>query len=191
MLDTETVLSAYLQGFFPMADEESNEIYWHSPDPRAIIPLDKVSKPKSHTKAARKKKFKYTVNSDFEFVISACSDRRDTWISKEIIDLYIELHKMGHAHSIETWKDDEIVGGLYGISIGGAFFGESMFNTESEAAKASFFYLVDYIKSKGFVLLDTQYINPFTQQLGAIEIPKSQYLKVLSTALNMPVSFNS
>ena len=189
MINSEIVLSAYTQGFFPMADENTGEIFWHSPDPRAVFPLDNLKKPKSLLKSSRKKGFKYSVNADFEFVIRACADRDDTWISEDIISIYQDLHENGHAHSVETWMNNEIVGGLYGIAIGGAFFGESMFNLESEAAKASFFYLVEYIKSKGFILLDSQYINPFTEQLGAVEITRDNYLSFLQEALILPVSF--
>jgi len=191
MINSEIVLNAYLQGYFPMADEHDGEIYWHSPDPRAIFPINQIKKPRSLVKSSRKKDFKYSVNEDFEFVIRACADREDTWISEDIMKIYNELNILGHAHSVETWMNNEIVGGLYGISIGGAFFGESMFNTESDAAKAAFYYLVEHIKMRGFIVLDSQYINPFTKQLGAIEIPKKEYLELLQQALMLPVSFDS
>lgn len=172
-----------------MADENTEEIFWHSPDPRAIFPINKIKKPKSLLKSSRKKGFQYSVNADFEFVIRACADREDTWISEDIINIYKDLHENGHAHSVETWMNDEIVGGLYGLAIGGAFFGESMFNTESDAAKASFYYLVEHLKMRGFILLDSQYINPFTEQLGAIEISRENYLSLLKESLILPVSF--
>jgi leucyl/phenylalanyl-tRNA---protein transferase len=186
---SDILINAYSQGYFPMA-EEKGEIYWHCPDPRAVIPLDKIKKPRSLTKYSRKNNFKYSVNSDFEFVIRACSDRQETWISSEIIDIYLDLHKKGFAHSVETWSGNEIVGGLYGISLGAAFFGESMFNNKNDAAKAAFYYLAEYLKSRGFILLDSQYINPFTQQLGAVEIRKKDYIKKLEQALIIPITFD-
>jgi len=186
---SDILINAYSQGYFPMA-EEKGEIYWHCPDPRAIIPLENIKKPRSLTKYSRKNDFKYSVNSDFEFVIRACSDRKATWISDEIIEVYLDLHRKGFAHSVETWSGEKIVGGLYGISLGGAFFGESMFNTENDAAKAAFYYLAEYLKSRGFILLDSQYINPFTEQLGAVEILKDEYMKKLEQALIIPTRFD-
>jgi leucyl/phenylalanyl-tRNA--protein transferase len=122
-------------------------------------------------------------------VIRECASRKITWINDVIIESYINLHKAKHAHSIETWKDNEIVGGLYGVAIGGAFFGESMFNKASDASKFAFYFLVEYLRSRGFLLLDSQYINEFTQNLGAIEVPKVIYLKILEKAINLPCSF--
>ena len=186
---SDILINAYSQGYFPMAEEEG-DIYWHCPDPRAIIPLENIKKPRSLTKYSRKNDFNYSVNSDFEFVIRACSDRQETWISDEIIEVYLDLHRKGFAHSVETWSGEKIVGGLYGISLGGAFFGESMFNTENDAAKAAFYYLAEYLKSRGFILLDSQYINPFTEQLGAVEILKDEYMKKLEQALIIPTRFD-
>jgi leucyl/phenylalanyl-tRNA--protein transferase len=189
VLTPDIIISAYTQAYFPMAEDKHGEIYWHCPDPRAIIPLDKPKKAKSLRQSAKKYGFEYTRNRDFEFVIRACGDRKDTWISEEIIQNYSKLNKMGYAHSIECWSNDEIVGGLYGIAIGGAFFGESMFNTITDAAKASFYYLINHLKENGFVLLDSQYINPFTAKLGAVEISKAEYIKRLNHALSIPAKF--
>ncbi|MFA5512995.1 MAG: leucyl/phenylalanyl-tRNA--protein transferase, partial [Candidatus Kapaibacterium sp.] len=125
----------------------------------------------------------------FDNVIRYCAERDDTWINDEIKMTYIELHELGYAHSIETYHEDKLVGGLYGVSIAGAFFGESMFNILPNASKAAFYYLIEHLKSRGFLLLDSQYINPFTKQLGAIEIRKSTYLKLLKQALNLEVKF--
>jgi len=184
IFNPEIVIYAYRHGYFPMAEGEMEDIYWHSPNPRAIIPLDNIKKrSRSLTKSIRKNEFKCTMDLDFEQVIRACSDRKDTWISEEIIETYCELNKMGIAHSVETWMGNKIVGGLYGISLGSAFFGESMFNTEADAAKAAFYYLIEYLKSKKFSLLDSQYINKFTEQLGAIEISKREYYRMLEIAL--------
>lgn len=189
ILTPDIIISAYTQGYFPMAEDKEGDIYWHCPDPRAIIPIEKPRKSKSLKQSIKKYEFEFTKNRDFEYVIRACSDRDDTWISEDIIENYTKLNKMGFAHSIECWSKDEIVGGLYGISIGGAFFGESMFNHLTDAAKASFYYFIDLLKRKNFILLDSQYINPFTKQLGAIEISKSEYLDKLSKALSIPIRF--
>ncbi len=172
-----------------MADSESGEIYMHSPEMRAIFPIYDLKTPKNIIKLAKKKIFRCTINNDFEFVIKQCANRKITWINDVIIQSYINLHKIKYAHSVETWKDNEIVGGLYGVAIGGAFFGESMFNTVSDASKFAFYFLVEYLKRRGFLLLDSQYINKFTEELGAIEVPKVIYLKILDKAINLPCTF--
>jgi leucyl/phenylalanyl-tRNA--protein transferase len=189
IITPDIVVSAYTQGFFPMADEEDGDIYWHCPDPRAIIPLENPKMPRSLRQSINKYSYTFSINSDFNYVISACGNRKNTWISDEIIKIYGELNLMGFAHSVECISAGEIVGGLYGISIGGAFFGESMFNTKPDAAKAAFFHLIEHLKQRNFILLDSQYINPFTQQLGAVEIAKSKYLKLLNKALALPCKF--
>lgn len=172
-----------------MADEDEGDIYWHCPDPRAVIPLENPKMPRSLKQSIRKYSYEFAINKNFEHVIRSCGDRVNTWISEEIIDVYSQLNIMGFAHSVETYSDGEIAGGLYGISIGAAFFGESMFNNKTDAAKAAFFHLIEHLRIKNFILLDSQYINPFTQQLGAIEIPKSKYLKLLNKALALPSKF--
>lgn len=189
IIKPEVLLQAYKQGYFPMADSKEGDIYWHCPDPRAIIPLNNTKKPRSLRKNEEKYTFEYRVNTNFKEVITKCSDRDDTWISEEIIDTYVKLHNLGSAHSVETYMENQLVGGLYGVAIGGAFFGESMFNTETDAAKGSFYYLIDLLKKKNFLLLDTQYINPFTKQLGAIEISFMDYSKKLIKAINFATSF--
>ena len=183
------LLNAYCQGYFPMADERNGEISWYSPDLRAIFPIEKIKPSKKFLKEFAKNPMKCTVNNNFEAVIHYCSDRKTTWISDEIIELYCELHKLGFAHSIETWQEGEIVGGLYGVSIGGAFFGESMFNTVSNASKIAFYFLIEYLKIRNFILLDSQFINDFTAQLGAIEIPREKYLQKLKFAIHQNCSF--
>lgn len=172
-----------------MADSYDGNIYWHSPDPRAIFPLEKIKTPRSIKQFISKNNFSFTINKDFKKVITLCADRDDTWISDEIIAAFVQLHNLGYAHSVETWIDTELVGGLYGVSIGAAFFGESMFNHIPNASKSAFYYLVNYIKSRNFILLDTQYINHHTAMLGAIEIPRIQYLKILRKAIEIPVNF--
>jgi leucyl/phenylalanyl-tRNA--protein transferase len=185
----EVVLRAYIDGYFPMAEHRNGNIYWHSPDPRAIFPLYEIQASRKDRQSFRKYNFTFTTNKRFDDVIRYCAERDDTWINDEIKMTYIELHELGYAHSIETYHEDKLVGGLYGVSIAGAFFGESMFNILPNASKAAFYYLIEHLKSRGFLLLDSQYINPFTKQLGAIEIRKSTYLKLLKQALNLEVKF--
>ncbi len=185
----ELLVRAYKEGYFPMADSYDGNIYWHSPDPRAIFPLDKIKTPRSIKQSINKNNFSFSINKDFKKVITLCADREDTWISDEIIAAFVQLHNIGYAHSVETWNDNKMVGGLYGVSIGAAFFGESMFNHVPDASKSAFYYLVNHIKSRNFMLLDTQYINHHTALLGAIEIPRIQYLKILRKAIEIPVNF--
>ena len=189
IIKPEILIQAYKQGYFPMADHKQGDIYWHCPDPRAVIPLESPKKPKSLKRNEAKYEFEYRIDSCFRTVIEKCSERDDTWISEEIIDTYMQLHNLGMAHSVETYEDDELVGGLYGVAIGGAFFGESMFNTVTDASKGAFFYLIEKLRERNFLLLDSQYINPFTQQLGAIEVSYSEYTKRLIKAINLPTTF--
>lgn len=172
-----------------MADIEDGAIFWYSPEVRAIFDLDKINFDKSTLKKIKKGTFSFSINKDFDFVIRSCSNRSNTWISEEIIDIYTELHNMGYAHSVEVWSEGSICGGLYGVAIGGAFFGESMFNLISDAAKAAFYFLAAHLKYQGFILLDSQYINPFTKQLGAFEIPKQEYLELLEEAIELDRTF--
>lgn len=183
MLDPDIILMGYQRGFFPMGEERDGEVYWHRPELRAIIPLDAVRIPKSVRKELEKGLLRTTINEDFSTVILRCSQRDQTWITQEIIDAYTELHTMGFAHSVETWIGDELVGGLYGVAINAAFFGESMFSLRSNASKVAFARLVDHLIDTHFALLDTQYINDFTASLGAIEIPDVEYIDRLQEAL--------
>jgi leucyl/phenylalanyl-tRNA--protein transferase len=182
-------MMGYERGFFPMGNPETGQISWHRPDPRAIIPLDGVRISRSLRQTLRKNAYKTTINASFDTVILRCSQRTDTWITDEIITTYGQLHYMGHAHSVETWHDGELVGGLYGVSIRGAFFGESMFSSRSDASKVAFVRLVQHLQSHGFALLDTQYINEFTASLGAIEIRDASYQQHLTDALARNTSF--
>lgn len=188
-ITVEDVLFAYRIGYFPMAEPDDGKIYWHCPDPRAIFNIYKIKTPRYIKKMIKNMNLRFTINEDFEFVIRSCANRKETWISEEIIEVYTELHKMGFAHSIETWSENDIIGGLYGVAINGAFFGESMFNFVENASKAAFYFLVEWLKSRGFLLLDSQYINNFTRNLGAIEISKAEYLKLLGEALRLKCSF--
>jgi leucyl/phenylalanyl-tRNA--protein transferase len=185
----ELIISAYLQGYFPMADSRDGDIYWHSPDPRAIIPLNAAKPHRSLRQFLKNNNYNYTIDAAFGRVIRSCSEREDTWINDEIIECYEILHRAGYAHSVETWFEGEIAGGLYGVAIGGAFFGESMFSFLENASKAAFYHLVEHLKQRNFLLLDTQYINHHTELLGAVEIPKTTYLKLLEQAVNAPTRF--
>ncbi len=188
-LEAGVILAAYRQGYFPMADPRTGEISWFCPDPRAIIPLDAFNTPRSLRRILRSGSFEVRIDTAFSDVIRACSNRDETWISGEIIRAYIALHKLGHAHSVETWQGRELVGGLYGVSIGGAFFGESMFSHVSEASKIALVHLVERMRSRGFRLLDTQIMNEHVRQFGAIDIPRLHYLKLLAQAVVVPIRF--
>ncbi len=185
----EVLLLAYRNGYFPMADPDLGRILWHRPDPRGIIPLDRVRISRSLRKEIASGRFTVTVNTDFSAVIRACAERDETWINDEIIDAYEHLHELGHAHSLEAWHHGQLVGGLYGVAIGGAFFGESMFSAASNASKVAFAHLVARLNNHGFRLLDTQYVNDFTASLGAIEIPDVVYHMLLADALQAPCTF--
>jgi len=185
----EVLLLAYRNGYFPMADPDLDRILWHRPDPRGIIPLDRVRISRSLRKEIASQRFTVTVNTDFSAVIRACAERDETWINDEIIDAYEHLHELGHAHSLEAWQQGHLVGGLYGVAIGGAFFGESMFSARSNASKVAFAHLVARLNDHGFRLLDTQYVNDFTASLGAIEIPDVVYHMLLADALQAPCTF--
>ncbi|MFN4766568.1 MAG: leucyl/phenylalanyl-tRNA--protein transferase [Ignavibacteria bacterium] len=183
-LTSSLILFAYQTGWFPMADDEDGDIYWHSPERRAIIPLENTYLRNSLTKSFAKSECSFTINTNFQHVIEQCSNRTTTWINSDIISVYCELHQRGFAHSVEVWKNNEIVGGLYGVSIGAAFFGESMFSHISNASKHAFVYLYTHLLSKNFLLLDSQYINDHTQSLGAITVSRKEYLEMLSNAVH-------
>ncbi len=190
-LTPQLLLSAYSQGYFPMADEFGN-IYWFDPDPRAIIPLDErfhVSKRLART--VRCGVFEIRVDTAFRAVMEACAARDETWISDELIEVYTELHRMGFAHSVESWHDGELVGGLYGVALRGLFAGESMFSRQRDASKVALVHLVERLRAGGFTLLDTQFITPHLARFGAVEIPKSEYLLFLSDAMGVWAKFSS
>ena len=185
MFDPHVIIQAYTQGYFPMAHpDEGNAIFWHLPEIRGIIPLDERFKiSKNLAKLYKKRKFELLQNHDFEGVIRMCSQRDDTWISEDIIDTYCQLHEMGVAHSFETWLDGNLVGGLYGLSIGKAFFGESMFHTVTDASKIALIFLVETLRKNDYILLDSQYLNDHIKQFGAYEISHNDYLDLLHQAL--------
>lgn len=188
MLSAELLVQAYLSGTFPMAHpDQDNAIYWHTPAVRGIIPLDdRFVVPKNLARLYRQKKFDLYVNRDFPAVIRACAQRQDkddTWISEEIIEAYTELHERGFAHSFEAWQHGVLVGGLYGVAIGKAFFGESMFYQVRDASKVALVFLVEFLREQGFQLLDTQYLNPHLLQFGAYQISHEEYLEKLKEAV--------
>jgi leucyl/phenylalanyl-tRNA---protein transferase len=192
VIPAPTLLEAYTSGWFPMA-VAPGEIRWYSPDPRGVIPLETFHVPRRLARAVRGGRFEIRVDTAFRDVIVACSARADSdgnWIDQEIIDSYSSLHALGHAHSIEAWLDGTLAGGLYGVSIGGAFFGESMFHHVADASKAALVALVDRLRARGFVLLDTQWVTDHLVQFGAIEIPRRKYLRLLDTALKVDAEFH-
>ena len=189
MIPSELLLQGYRLGIFPMAMRDDS-IEWFSPDPRAVLPLDRFHVPRGLRRVAAKKVFDTKIDHRFADVIRACAKRRDTWINDEIIDSYQRLHELGHAHSVESWQGGKLVGGLYGVSIGGAFFGESMFHRKTDASKIALLALVEHLRAQKFVLLDTQWVTPHLAQFGAIEIPRTQYVKLLRPAVDLPRKFS-
>lgn len=188
MIDPEVLLQGYRLGVFPMAMED-DEIGWFSPDPRAILPLKEFHVPHTLERIARRKAFDIRIDVSFVEVMHQCAGRDETWINAEIIESYTRLHQLGHAHSVEAWRNGELAGGLYGVSIGGAFFGESMFHHVRDASKIALLALVERLRERRFVLLDTQWSTPHLRQFGAIEIPRAQYLHLLTAAVNLPRTF--
>jgi len=185
MLQPGEVLFGYSIGIFPMAHpEEDNALYWYEPAMRGILPLHQLKISHSLKQSIRSGKFIVKRDLRFHDVITACANREDTWISEEIIDVYQRLHEEGFAHSFETYdKENNLVGGLYGVRIGGAFFGESMFHTKTDASKVALVELVNWMKREEMTLLDMQYLTPHLESLGGIEIPKEEYKKLLARAL--------
>ena len=194
-LNEQTILKGYSLGVFPMSESfDDPKIYWINPKKRGIIPIKDFKISKSLKKEIKKNKFKITINKNFNKVITNCAkktkNRPKTWINKKIIDSYSNLHEIGHAHSIEAWFQNKLVGGLYGVSLGSAFFGESMFSAMSNASKICLVYLIANLNMKGFTLLDTQFVNPYLKKLGAIEISRKKYLKILGNSLKKNIDFN-
>jgi len=192
-ISTDDLLNGYINGIFPMAEPDGT-IYWYAPNPRAVIPIETYKPSRSLRPVLNKKYFDIRVNTDFEGVMRGCSGPRatedGTWISEEIIASYTALHEIGYAHSVEAYLGNALVGGLYGVSINGVFFGESMFSRVSNASKVAFHYLIQILRINRFVLLDTQFINDNVLRYGAIEIPREEYLERLRMALQLKRSFN-
>lgn len=191
-LSADDLIYGYINGIFPMADADGT-LYWYAPDPRAIIPLATYKPAKSLRPVLNRNQFEIRLDTAFTEVMRSCSFPRSAddsvWISEEIIDAYTELHQMGLAHSVETYLNGQLVGGLYGVSLGAAFFGESMFYRVSNASKVAFHHLILTLRQQQFTLLDTQFINDNVRRYGAIEIPKADYLKLLNAALRQKARF--
>ena len=189
-LTPENVVAAYCQAVFPMYDEYGR-LVWLQPDPRAILPLDGFHISRSLAKILRQNVFEVRVNTDFEGVMRGCADREDgTWISEDFMQVYCELRRVGLAHSVECWRAWRLVGGTYGLALGGAFMAESMFHYETDASKVALAGLVARLNERGFVLLDTQYLTSHLVSLGALEIPHRAYAARLRRALNLQRQFD-
>jgi leucyl/phenylalanyl-tRNA--protein transferase len=183
VIPAELLLAAYAAGYFPMAHERSGEIAWYSPDPRAVLPLEAFTISRSLRQTCAKNLFALRVNTAFEEVIRECAGRKETWISEDIVQSYLALHRLGYAHSVEAWREDLLAGGLYGVALGGAFFGESMFSRAANASKVALVHLVERLRSRRFELLDTQFVTPHLARFGAVEIPREEYLARLRSAV--------
>jgi leucyl/phenylalanyl-tRNA--protein transferase len=188
MIPVELLLHAYRQAVFPMAMEDG-EIAWFSPDPRAVIPLDTFHVPHGLRRTLKRGQFEVRVNTAFETVMRACAERKETWINEEIVVSYVALHRLGHAHSVEAWRESRLVGGLYGVALGGAFFGESMFHEVTDASKVALHALVERLRARRFSLLDTQWLTPHLATFGAVEISRLEYQRRLKTCVDEPCRF--
>jgi leucyl/phenylalanyl-tRNA--protein transferase len=194
ILNPDLLLRAYRLGLFPMAESRtSRALHWLDPEARGVLPLDRFHLPRSLLKTLRAEKFQVTADADFPGTIAACAaartNRPDTWINPEIERLFIDLYELGFAHSVESWQNGELVGGLYGASLGGAFFGESMFSTETDASKIALVHLVARLRLGGFSLLDTQFITSHLARFGTIEISRARYHVLLAEAVDQPARF--
>jgi len=190
VIDPALLVHAYQQGVFPMGMEDGT-IGWFSPDPRGIIPLETFHVPQRLQRLVRSDRFTTTINQDFVGVMRACAaDREDgTWMTDELLAAYVGLHHQGLAHSVEVWRGGVLVGGLYGVHLGGAFFGESMFHRETDASKVALVVLVERLRAQGFVLLDIQWVTPHLARFGAVEVTRGEYLTQLATALDVDAHF--
>jgi leucyl/phenylalanyl-tRNA--protein transferase len=189
-LSPERLLTAYRRGVFPWYDA-TTPILWWSPDPRAIFEIDGLHVSRRLARTIRSGKLQVTVDRDFAGVIRGCADRPGdgNWITPDMLAAYETLHRLGYAHSVETRREGTLVGGIYGVAINGFFAGESMFSRVSDSSKVALAYLLDHLRSRGFQLFDIQFLNPHTQRMGAIEIPRDDYLRRLGEALRSPASF--
>lgn len=188
MIEPGILLQGYRLGVFPMAMDDGT-IEWFSPDPRGVLPLERFHVPHALRRAQKKRIFEIRLNSSFAEVMRRCARRADTWINKEIIESYSRLHQLGHAHSVEAWAKGKLGGALYGVALGGAFFGESMFHDVTDASKIALCALVERLRARRFTLLDTQWRTPHLEQFGAIEISRPQYMHLLGRAIALPRDF--
>lgn len=192
----QVLLKAYACGIFPMAESAAdNALYWIEPERRGILPLDAIHIPKRLSRSIRQGRFEIRTDSDFDGVIDGCAgsrpERRSTWINKRIRTLYRELYDLGHCHTVEAWREGRLVGGLYGVHLGGAFFGESMFSLERDASKIALVYLAARLKFGGFLLLDTQFVTDHLTRFGAIEVTRDTFQRRLEEALVVSADFFS
>lgn len=188
MIPAQLLLHAYRQAVFPMA-MENGEITWFSPDPRAIIPLDAFHVPHGLRRTLKKGRFEIRVDTEFAAVMHACAQRKQTWINEEIVASYLAMHRLGYAHSVEAWFEGRLAGGLYGLALGGAFFGESMFHEVTDASKVALHALVLRLRARGFSLLDTQWLTGHLSTFGAVEISRAEYQRRLSACADDPCHF--
>lgn len=191
-LTADLLLQAYQVGVFPMSEgRDDPEVFWVDPRMRGVFPLDGFRISRSLARRMRQNAFTITYDAAFADVVRGCADRDETWINATIFDLYCALHDSGFAHSIEVWDKERLVGGVYGVTIGAAFFGESMFSRATDASKIALAYLVDRLRLTGFQLFDTQFITPHLASLGAVEIPREHYHALLAQALSQTASFDA
>jgi leucyl/phenylalanyl-tRNA--protein transferase len=194
-IPTDLLLKAYASGVFPMAESASDpEVFWVRPESRGVIPLDGFHMPKSLRKAINRGSSDIRIDTDFPAVIDACAEARDvrptTWINGPIREAYIELYRRGHCHSVEAWRDGELAGGLYGVTLGRAFFGESMFSRVTDASKVCLAHLVERLRERGFVLLDTQFTTDHLKRFGAVDVPRRKYEVMLADAVKGEARFH-
>lgn len=187
----EILLRAYAAGIFPMAEgRDDPEIHWVDPRRRGILPLDGFHISRSLRRTLLRSGWRVTADTAFAATVDSCADRDETWINDTIFTLYVALHRMGHAHSVEVWDGSELIGGVYGVTLGTAFFGESMFSRRTDASKAALAWCVHRLKAGGFTLFDTQFLTPHLRSLGGIEIPRSDYHRRLAAALQSRADFH-
>ncbi len=182
-IPTSTLIEAYCRGVFPMADEETGRIEWYTADPRAILPLNPFHVPRRLRRTLKQAPYSFTRDTDFPAVIHGCAQRETTWISDSLARSYIRLHNEGFAHSVEVWREGELVGGLYGVHIGGAFFGESVFSRESGAGKAALVHAAEHLELREFQMFEIQMITSLTAQFGARLVHRDEYARILPRAL--------
>lgn len=190
-LSPQLLLHAYSVGVFPMSESRDDpEVFWVDPKRRGIFPLNRFHISRSLARRLRSGAFVVSFDTAFDAVVTGCADRAETWINPTIHDLYCDLHRLGHAHSVEVWQDDELVGGVYGVVVGAAFFGESMFSRRTDASKVALAYLVDRLRAGGFRLFDTQFLTPHLASLGAIEVSRAAYHHQLDEAIRAQADFH-
>jgi leucyl/phenylalanyl-tRNA---protein transferase len=195
-IDSDLLLRAYAAGIFPMADSaESQDLFWVEPEERGILPLEAFHLPRRLRRTLRAEPFVMRVDGDFVGVMRGCAAptlmRPKTWINDELVRLYCDLYRRGHAHSVEAWQKDRLAGGLYGVTFGSAFFGESMFSRATDASKAALAYLVARLRRGGFTLLDIQFVTPHLRQFGAVSIPREAYRRMLAASLDRPARWTA